>query len=202
MATFFWIVFDAAIAVRMMITGYPWWEIVLWGLAGLIIAGYAWYAEDRDNRVHAADISGLNGKLTFQSGQMNAIIGLLGPDITKQLTEVLSVNPAQPPEIVAQAVMKKLSASFEELRSQNEQANRELQEIRTLLAKPESAERKLEEINQRFQSLPSTYTTPQALAYAQQQARALQLRSHRMRMISRALGAGGEKTPPEDDPKE
>ena len=72
-------------------------------------------------------------------------------------------------------------------------------DIAAVSQKPEPAERKFQEINQLIDAW--RLTTPQALAYAQQQARALQLKGHRMRMISRAFGAGGKQTPPEDAPK-
>lgn len=196
MVTFLWILFDAAITARMMVSGYPEWEIVLWGLGGLILAGYAWYVEDCGNKAHATEIAGLNGKLaeieksqTFQSGRMDAITGLLGPDVTKKLAEALSINLAQPPGQLAQAISKELGAAFEELRSQNEQLERTLGEVKLLIAKPESDQKLLAELREQL----VLTLTPQELMYRQQQARLERTRGMRMRAIVTALNLS---TPP------
>jgi hypothetical protein len=68
MVTFGWILFDAAISARMMIGGYKWWEVALWSLGGLLLAGYAWYREDRDNNEHAKNFTNISDKLIEMRG--------------------------------------------------------------------------------------------------------------------------------------
>jgi hypothetical protein len=202
MVTFLWIVFDAAITVRMMITGYPWWEIVLWGLAGLILGGYAWYAEDRGNRAHASQLAEIEKNQTFQSGRLSAITDLLSPEIGTKLVEALSVNQTQAPELVAQAVASELGATFEEFRSQNEQVNRNFEELKSLIAKSEPAEQRLQEVRQRIEGWQSTLWTPQALGNAQQQTRNQAMVRRRMHILA-AAGAwvDAQKQLKKDDPK-
>jgi hypothetical protein len=63
MVTFFWIAFDAAISARMMMGGYAWWEVSLWGAFGLALAVAAWIVEHREAAKSDARIGELREEL-------------------------------------------------------------------------------------------------------------------------------------------
>ena len=201
MVTFLWIVFDAAITVRMMITGYRWWEIALWALSGLILGGYAWYAEARSDRAHASQLNEIQKNQTFQSGRLSAITDLLSPEIGTKLVEAISVNQTPAPELVAQAVASELATTFEEFRSQNEQVNRNFEEIKSLIAKSEPAEQRLQEVRQRIDGWQSTLWPPQSLGNAQQ-LRNQAMGRRRMHILALAgAWVDAQKQLKKDDPK-
>ena len=50
MVTFLWIVFDVAISVRMMTSGYPLWEVGIWFGVGSALAVTAWIHEYREEK--------------------------------------------------------------------------------------------------------------------------------------------------------
>jgi len=211
MVFLFWIIFDTAIGVRMAFVspehGIPIWECVAWGLGGLAIGLWAFLSERSERKAHNAEVRDLNNQLvdlktgqTFQSGQLNAIAGLLGPEIAEKLAVALSENLTQALELVGQAVGTELSVKFEEQK-------RNFAELKSLIAKPEPAEQRLQEINQRIESwqptLTANYTTPQALAYAQLQARNQAMGRRRMQIFA-AAGAWVDKQKQlkKDDPED
>jgi hypothetical protein len=155
---------------------------------------------DRDNKAHASQLAEIEKNQT--SGRLSAITDLLSPEIGTKLVEALSVNQTQAPELIAQAVASELGATFEEFRSQNEQVNRNFEEIKSLIAKPEPAEQRLQEIRQRIEGWLPILSTPQALAYAQQQARNRAMGQKRMHILA-AAGAwvDAQKQLKKDDPK-
>jgi hypothetical protein len=95
MVTFFWIIFDAAISVRMMTTGYPFWEVALWFVGGLALAVGAWIAETKEKKADSKKMTDLEGTIAtlrqelsetrnYQSGKLD-VIALLGGETFRHL---------------------------------------------------------------------------------------------------------------------
>jgi hypothetical protein len=129
MATFGWIVFDALISARMMIGGYRWWEVALWALGGLMLAGYAWYREDRDTKATAEQMRKIQDAQTYQSGQLSAMTQLIGREAVKTLAEEWRVPIT---EVAREFMVNVRTALSEEptLRSENERLLIENQQLR------------------------------------------------------------------------
>jgi hypothetical protein len=129
MVTFFWIAFDVAISARMMIGGYKFWEIALWFIGGLLLAGLAWYWEDQSDREHKAQLARIENNQTFQSGQISTMTQLMSQDGIKKLAE----EWREPITQVAKEAMETLGATIREepaLRAENERLVSENQGLR------------------------------------------------------------------------
>lgn len=105
MVTFFWIAFDVAISVRMMTTGYSWWEIALWFFGGLALAVRAWIVEKREATASDQKMTALEGTIgslrqelaesrSYQSGKLD-VIAMLGGETFHKLQNLTNTN-AQP----------------------------------------------------------------------------------------------------------
>jgi hypothetical protein len=97
-ATVGWILFDVYFCLRTApdnMSAPVWWTLLIGGVGLGVVAliGELW-----DRRSHQKEINGLNAKLdgvregqTFQAGQLNAAIQLIGQDAVKKIAEELRI---------------------------------------------------------------------------------------------------------------
>lgn len=98
MVTFLWIVFDVAISVRMMTSGYPLWEVGIWFGVGSALAVTAWiheYREEKETDKRMEKLQETVGDLRqelseargYQAGKID-LVALLGGAVFNQLQDI------------------------------------------------------------------------------------------------------------------
>ncbi|MFZ2060578.1 MAG: hypothetical protein WAU82_06170 [Candidatus Binatus sp.] len=130
MLYFLWILFDAALALRMATMTSPpsLVEIALWALGGLVIAVIAWIADHRSTKALNMTIADLNEKLLVGQTQLSTkadMLALLGGETFRTL-QANTQTTGGPASAVIDAANKKIEALQVQIGKLDQQAPRRI----------------------------------------------------------------------------